>query len=147
MLAGQILLSQAVSSQTMPNGFKVAGRVVNSITGTGISGVSVYLINPSNRYDATTGPTGEFQLGGVKAGTYAASFQKTGFFPADPRSIVRPLQVGPSVDSEHVRSELAPAAILRGRVFDPDGQPAPNAQVEATPATGTGCRNEGRLIV
>jgi hypothetical protein len=110
--------------------------VVNRLTGTGIAGVSVALTNQSNRYDAITGTTGDFQIGAVKVGTYDASFQKAGFFPADPRFPLRPTQVGPGVDSQHLQLEMVPAASIHGRVFDPEGKPAPKVKVETIPSTG-----------
>ena len=130
--------------QTPPEGFTVAGNVVNSLTGTGIAGVNVTLTNQFNRYDATTGTIGDFQIGAVKAGTYDASFQKAGFFPADPRFPLRPVQAGPGTDSQHVQLEMVPAATLQGRVFDPEGKPVPNVKVEVMPIVKVGVtRDDG----
>ncbi|MBV9401659.1 MAG: carboxypeptidase regulatory-like domain-containing protein [Bryobacterales bacterium] len=113
----------------------IEGTVVNSVTGTGLSGVIVTLAGRANRYDTSTSETGQFHLGSVQPGTYYATFQKTGYFPLNSNGI-QAVEFGPGKDAQSLRIELAPAATLRGSVFDPDGKPVANAQVEARPDTG-----------
>jgi hypothetical protein len=84
-----------------------------------------------------TAETGQFRIDGVKAGDYYGSFQKFGYFPADPHALaVQPIQTGPGKDSPRLRIELAPAGSVQGRVLDPDGKPIAGAQVEAQPDMG-----------
>src|SRR5579862_9415145 len=58
----------------------IDGRVTNSVTGEGVSGVKVrFLDRHSYVYDTVTDPTGSFHLAGLSDGDYRGEFTKEGF--------------------------------------------------------------------
>ena len=133
--AALILLPVALSAQAT-----MQGIVVNSITRAGIEGVSVRLYTSTGiRYEATTSGGGLFRIVGMQEGEYRSSFEKDGFEqPRDQDSHEAPSGIRVSgKDSLQVTLELLPWSTLRGRVVDPDGNPAANVPVEIWgPRTG-----------
>jgi Carboxypeptidase regulatory-like domain len=108
----------------------VEGTVVNSVTGVGISGATVYL-NSGTHYKTVTDGAGTFQFSGIKPGDYMANVEKSLFTPAPATSFPPPrIHVGPGNEPVRVRFELLPPATLRGRVFGIDGKPAAHAKVD-----------------
>ncbi|HEY6344695.1 MAG TPA: carboxypeptidase-like regulatory domain-containing protein [Bryobacteraceae bacterium] len=108
----------------------VDGTVVNSVTGVGISGATVYLISATH-YETVTDGAGTFQFSGIKPGDYVAHAEKSLFTPAPATSFPPPrIHVGPGKDPVRLRFELLPPATLRGRVFGIDGKPAAHAKVD-----------------
>ena len=127
----------------------VEGVVVNKVTGAGIDGATVWLWIPGNTsYKAVTNEAGIFQVTGLKPGDYAASVEKSGYsnpsqevlvLPGDQRP-PHPIKVGP--EPAHLRFELNPPAVLRGRVTGPDGTPA-RASVVLGPGLTTNTNADG----
>jgi hypothetical protein len=109
----------------------VEGIVVNSVTGVGISGATVYLNFRNDHYETVTDGAGTFQFSGVKPGDYIAHAEKSLFSPPPPISFPPPrIHVESSKDPIRLRFELLPPATLRGRVFGFDGKPAAHAKVD-----------------
>ena len=107
----------------------VEGVVVNKVTGAGIGGATVRFVAPkANRYEITTDDAGAFRILGVKPGDYNASVEKSGYFPDSEVFALLgdrpPYHVSPSGDPLHLRLELNPPAVLRGRALGADGNPA-----------------------
>ena len=107
----------------------VEGVVVNKVSGAGIGGATVRLVaSRASRYEIRTDDTGAFRILGVKPGDYNASVEKSGYFPDSEVFALLgdrpPYHVSPNGDSLHLRLELNPPAILRGRVVGADGNPA-----------------------
>ncbi len=111
----------------------IEGTVVDSATGIGIADVRVYFgAESGTHYDAVTGPSGKFQIAGVKDGEYGSHFTKDGSVPqysVTEGSTLEELKVRAGQDPVQVRVEMVPYARLTGRVLDPDGKPVPNANV------------------
>lgn len=107
----------------------VEGVVVNKVTGAGIGGATVRFVAPkASRYEITTDDAGAFRILGVKPGDYNASVEKSGYFPDSEVFALLgdrpPYHVSPSGDPLHLRLELNPPAVLRGRALGADGNPA-----------------------
>jgi hypothetical protein len=122
---------------------------VDSATGAGISGVTVYFgTEQGAHYEATTDDSGAFRIAGMKPGEYGSHYEKAGYLPyysgQDLSGV--PTRVGSGPDPVRIRIELAAPGTLRGRVLDPDGKPA-NARV-ALDITGKDAvtDTEGRFV-
>jgi hypothetical protein len=106
----------------------VEGVVVNRVTGAGIAGATIHFwTTNTNRYDAASDEIGAFRITGLTPGDYRSSVFKNGYFsPEPPLSSLDPpkhrLVSGGS--PIHVRLELNPPAVIRGRVIGADGNPA-----------------------
>lgn len=133
LAAGALAVAMALFAQ---DGGTVEGSVVNGVTGSGIAGVTVRLWTRDIHYEATTDESGGFRVTGMKPGVYDRSFEKEGFFPPKPAMpMERPtIRVALGHDPVRVRAELMPPATLRGRVFDPEGKPAPKIEVTISPS-------------
>jgi hypothetical protein len=115
----------------------VVGSVVNSVTGVGVAGVKVQILQTGNTvYSATTDAEGHFRIEGVKDGSYTASYSSPDFWdqsetPWREREARHPFQVtaGKAVKLE---VHLSPLARITGRVIDGRGEAVPNARLELT---------------
>jgi hypothetical protein len=107
----------------------VEGHVVNSATGNGIPAVPVEIRNPQGDfYHATTDAAGAFHMAGVKYGTYGSTVTQTGYDRGDDT-----LNGGIRVyrqEAVQFDIKMVPWTTLRGRVLDPDGEPAPKVRVQ-----------------
>jgi hypothetical protein len=111
----------------------IEGRVTNSVTGEGVSGVKVRLLDAkSHPYDTVTDATGSFHLAGLSEGDYRGEFTKDGFVD-DSRNLSSPsYRVSGDVPAR-ADTQLKPWGALRGRVVDEDGKPAAGVRVERDP--------------
>src|SRR5580698_1079319 len=115
------------------NGGSISGHVTNSITGAGIEGAR-FRVCPSadgklhcgtTNYHGVTDIAGAFRIGGVPDGQYTAfelsahGFMSVGSFPS----------FSVSGDSR-LEIQMTPFASVRGRVFDPEGNPAAGVTVK-----------------
>jgi hypothetical protein len=125
------LLAAPAAAQT------VDGQVVNSVTGSGIGGATVYLVQGDQIvYTASTGDLGHFHLDGVKQGAYSWNYKAAGFLTAGLRGAAPSLEVGS--EPAHLRIELIPSCKVSGRVVDGAGSPVPDARIELRLATPGG---------
>jgi len=80
------------------NSGTIEGSVVDSVTGTGIVGVSVYFGSDQGAsWDAVTDASGRFQITGVKSGRYGSHFEKAGYvsqYSGTNGSVLKAVQVG-----------------------------------------------------
>lgn len=138
-----ILPAQVLSAQTA----SVEGTVLNSVTHSGIPDVRVTLwTNEGTNYHATTDVSGAFQIMGVQPGAYRSRYEKSGFQRLEQPGFgfqQTPLGVGNS-GTVRTSPELVPFATLRGRVLDPDEEPAAHVKVELGLAAGE-TDDEGRF--
>jgi hypothetical protein len=153
----------------------VEGSVVNSVTGAGIDGAKITLLqtikrpvadllNPAVKVSdlglqrsvgggllqAVTDAAGNFHISGVAPGDYVVILQKTGFFGPPPvyPNMNTSLHLDAGTDPPHVRLELIPPATLRGRVVGTDGKPAVKVQVALGPRyeTTTTTNGDGEFV-
>lgn len=113
----------------------VEGVVTDSKTGFGVPAARVsFNDDEGGHYEAVTGPSGHFELSGVKDGLYRPHIEHEGYVPEDAYPGVGILAVesvriiaaqGPS----YFGFKLTPFAKLRGRVLDADGEPLANTNV------------------
>src|ERR1700733_2977252 len=68
----------------------IEGRVTNSVTGEGVSGVKVRFLDPKRHaYDTLTDAAGSYHLAGLSEGDYRGEFTKDGFVD-DSRNLSNP---------------------------------------------------------
>ncbi len=132
------LLLFGIAAFAQDNPRVLDGTVVNSVTGAGIDGARINLMGKGNgRFkELVTDATGNFHISGLLPGDYSVVVQKTGFFFSPPPVYPNPgisLHVDAAANPPHLRLELIPPAILRGRVFGTDGKPAAKVQVALGP--------------
>jgi len=115
------------------NSGTIEGRVTNSVTGEGVSGVKVrFLDRHSYAFDTVTDSTGSYRLRGLDDGDYRGEFTKDGFAD-DSRNLGNPsFHVAGGLAARADR-QLKPWGALRGRVVDEDGKPAAGVRVERDP--------------
>jgi len=116
----------------------VEGRVTNSETGEGISGVTIRLIPIGRRgasgsdQSTTSQNDGSFRLESVSPGSYFVLATQSNFI--SPSAIPQPrssIQVDPGQAVTNVAIQLNPTGKIRGMVVDDNGNPVLGARVEA----------------
>lgn len=108
--------------------YTLRGSVSNSVTGEPIHKANVVLYGPEMK-TVSTGPDGQFEIGGLQAGNYSVAANRQGF--VDSRIGANPfatVQVGP--DTSALAVKLVPFGRITGRVVDEDGEPVPNLSVQ-----------------
>ena len=141
--AGLILVCMAATlwaqvpatGQTLaPGEFRVAGIVVNKIGGHPLAGARVGLADTRNRQSAlavVTEDDGRFMFH-VRAGKYSLEAVKRGFISAfykQHQQFSTAIVTGAGLDTENLILQLAPNAVLAGKVLDESGVPVRNARV------------------
>ena len=83
----------------------VEGTIVNSVTGTGMAAVRIFLMPISGQasYSATTDDVGHFQFKGVQTGTYRFGYMSPGYLPGEPTPPGRQVEI--SGDGNPVKLE------------------------------------------
>lgn len=119
-------------------GGSISGRVLNRVTGAGISGATVSvcipktpsvgidcLDRPHTTLDGVSDDAGSFRIAGVADGQYMILPSKDDFWPSNP--VLLPFQV---FGDTRLDFPMTPTASVHGRVFDPEGKPAVGAIVK-----------------
>jgi hypothetical protein len=118
-----MLLAACGAAQT------VEGTIVNSVTGTGVAAVRVFLMPVSRQtgHSATTDAVGHFLFKGVQTGTYRFGYMSPGYLSSDPMPPGRQVEI--SGDGSPVKLEGRMSALPRisGRVVDGDSKGIANA--------------------
>ena len=123
-------------------GFRIAGVVVNALTGQPIASASVALapLNHGSERDISkslvTGNDGRFSFAGLSRGKYSLLGRARGFeFQAFDRhdEYSTAIAVGPDLDSEHLVFRLQPDASIEGEVTDENNDPVEFAMVRLFP--------------
>jgi protocatechuate 3,4-dioxygenase beta subunit len=135
-ILGLLIFATFIAAQeAAPGAGLIQGSVVDSVTGSGIAGVTVYFgQNEGASYETTTDAAGAFRIANLQPGVYGSHFEKSGYVPrfsGATGSALRPVTIDSNQDPLDLRVELVKLATLRGRVLDPEGKPAVNATVEA----------------
>jgi len=105
----------------------VEGHVVNSVTGTDISGARVTLTqNGDMAYTATTGPQGRFRIDNVVDGNYDMATRADGFSRMPGVVTFQAVTGGAPMQFE---IKMIPRPKISGHVLDPDGNQVPNADL------------------
>jgi hypothetical protein len=136
ILPAFIAAALIIAAQTVPQTptQTVEGRVLNSVTGAGIPGAKVDLlqIQPGKiAYSATTDALGNFRIEGVKDGAYTVNYDARGFWgvPGFLGGMPQPFQVASGGNPVHLEAKMPPIGKISGRVLDTAGKPVANAGV------------------
>jgi hypothetical protein len=122
LLCGLLAASSTLLSQS------IEGTVVDSVTGLPVGGAGVSIeAGGKPVYQATTDDQGVFRIQPVKAGTYTASFRKSGFLPSAQGASSAKFDAGSS--AIHLQGRLTPLSRVAGRVFDGGGRPVSGAEL------------------
>ena len=122
----------ASAAQQAPPGYRIAGIVVDAVTGAPVASAEISISEGTEQTKTTSGGDGRFVFQGVNAGKYMLSatargyvlegFNQHGFYSSG-------IAVGSGLDSEHVIFRLHPQAIITGRVTEEHGEAVRQAQV------------------
>ncbi len=130
--------SPKTPSATTPQGFRISGIAVNSLTGQPLPSVSVALapitagIDRDISKSVTTGSDGRFVFTGLSRGKYSLMAAARGFslqYFEHHDQFATAIAVGPDLDSDHLVFRLQPDASVEGDVTDDNNEPIQNAMV------------------
>jgi len=123
----------------------VAGRVLDAKTGKPLKKARIELeeavrvrnladYQRRRRYSARTGADGRFEISGIAPGRYQFTASRPGYAPQDWTGKMgwnawTAVTLRPGERLENVVFRLQRAAVVTGRVTDPDGEPVPEAPV------------------
>jgi hypothetical protein len=116
-------------------GYRIAGKVINSITGAPVSQALVTIADVQDRNDTKsllTGEDGGFIFRGLPAGKYSLEAARRGYIASGYDAHERfatAIVTGGDADSEHLVFRLTPQAVLTGKIFDEVGDPVRRANV------------------
>ena len=116
--------------------FKIAGTVVNAVTGALLERVRVSIANtraPNQRTEMVTGAGGHFEFTGVPDGKYSLEGTRRGYltsFYEQHEQYSTAIVTGPEFATDKLVLRLMPMGVISGHVLDESGEPARNAQVQ-----------------
>ncbi|HXT75255.1 MAG TPA: carboxypeptidase regulatory-like domain-containing protein [Candidatus Eisenbacteria bacterium] len=138
MLAAPLIHAQRPAAQTSPQAsatFKIAGRVVDALSGAPLAEAHVRLIDTQNRntrihvlteengvFEFKNLPAGKFALLGTRRGYMRSSYDQHDAFST---AIV----TGAGMETENLVLRLTPLARIFGKVSDEFGEPVRNAMI------------------
>ena len=120
---------------TGASAYRIAGTVVNAVTGGPVRGATVAVLaeEDSRRIaSAQSGNDGRFDISGLAAGTYQLSASKRGYASAsydEHEEFSSAIVTGDGQDTSGLVFRLTPGAVLRGVVTADGGDPLEGAQV------------------
>src|ERR1700688_2276344 len=115
--------------------FKIAGTVVNSITGAPLWKARITLMDTANRANmlsVITGDDGHFTFHSLYRAKYSLQGAKRGFISAayeQHEQFSTAIVTGPDFDTENLVFRLTPLAFVSGKVIDESGEPVRKARV------------------
>ena len=152
-----LCISTAALSSLLPQaGSPVEGQILDSITGIGLPGIKVTVSSvslPVITYEIYSAADGRFRFPLVAPGDYTILFGAMGYLPLPPSDPTNHIfHVADMASPVHFLVQLTPLGRISGRVFDGDGHPAPNVQIEMLRPRGAGVSinatdPEGRFTV
>ncbi|MGD0930351.1 MAG: carboxypeptidase-like regulatory domain-containing protein [Candidatus Korobacteraceae bacterium] len=135
------------SSTPVPQGYRIAGTVVNALTGQPVPSASVAIAPITQGADrdisksVTTGADGRFAFVALSRGKYSLMAKARGaslqyFEHHDPFATA--IAVGPALDTDHLVFRLQPDASIEGDITDDNNEPIQNAMVRLFQASTEG---------
>jgi len=115
--------------------FKIAGTVVNSITGAPLGKARITLTDTANRTNmlsVVTGDEGHFEFYSLYRAKYSLQGAKRGFISAayeQHEQFSTAIVTGPGFNTENLMFRLTPLAFVSGKVIDESGDPVRKARV------------------
>jgi hypothetical protein len=141
-LVGYFSVCSGVCAQEPPSAatvtagsFKIAGTVVNSITGSALAQARVALADTRSRRNVTTVVTsedGRFEFASIPAGKYALIGTKQGFltqFYEEHEQFNTAIVTGPDLKTDALLLRLTPMALISGHITDEHGEAVRKATV------------------
>ena len=116
-------------------GYKIAGTVVNAVTGAALARAKVSVADTRarmRRIETVTGEGGHFEFAGLPAGKYALEGSRSGYITAgyeQHEQYSTAIVTGPEFATEKLVLRLMPMAMIAGHVLDEAGEPVRSAQV------------------
>jgi hypothetical protein len=135
LLAFLIAISGGVLRAAPSPTYRIAGVVVDSVTGQPLDGAEVTIAPTTNSDEPQTLLTdsdGRFLFSNLPSAKYGLSATRRGYAPQDfnqHEGYNTAIVAGPGLDSEHIRFRLTPGAVLTGVVTDEYGDPVRGAKV------------------
>ncbi len=120
---------------TTAAGFKIAGIVVNAMTGTPLAQARISLAETRDRskvISVVTSENGQFAFSQLRPGKYSLQGAKRGFISAaydQHEQFSTAIVTGPEFSTDSLVLQLTPMALITGHVFDEYGDPVRHAQV------------------
>ncbi|MGC2108810.1 MAG: carboxypeptidase regulatory-like domain-containing protein [Candidatus Korobacteraceae bacterium] len=138
LFAASLPAQQRQGNATVSHSYRIAGTVVNSVTGQPLASASVAIAPTSQGMErdisnsVTTGSDGHFSFDNLPRGKYSLMAMARGytlqyFEHHDPYATA--VAAGPDLDSEHLVFRLEPDASVEGEVSDENNDPIQNAMV------------------
>jgi hypothetical protein len=153
-LAAGFAAGQASQSGAEPKS-RLEGRIL-STTGEPVKKATVRLENDSVSYFDTSDNEGKFLFENIQPGSYTLVARRTGFVG---QRETTPYVLAPGQVVKDVVMKLPKQAVISGRVVDEDGDPIPDAEVEAfrwsyiggkrllSRSGGTATNNQGGFLI
>jgi 5-hydroxyisourate hydrolase-like protein (transthyretin family) len=120
-----------------PTGYRIAGVVVDSVTGQPVAGVTVAITPTDDRQSSQTTEThadGRFAFAGLRTDKYSLTTASTRGYRAQGfnqhGNYFTGIAVGPNLNAESLVFRLVPDASIVGIVTDDDSEPVRNANVQ-----------------
>ena len=127
--------SAAPKSDVPTANYKIAGVVVNSVTGAPVAEARVSLVDTKTRKGVVqqeTGDGGRFEFAGLSAGKYSLGGSKRGYISGtyeQHEQYSTAIVTGPELKTDELVLRLNPVATIGGHVRDEIGEPVRHAQV------------------
>ena len=122
--------------QSAPGPYSITGTVVGATTGIPLDRAEITLSSAGQQRmqlaTVTTTDTGAFRFDHLAAGKYTLDASRRGYIAAgyqEHEGFVTAIVTGPDLDTQDLRFELFPEAVLSGAVTDDSGEPIGGAQV------------------
>ena len=118
----------------------IEGVVTSVPAGEPLKGAHVYLTAPGKYkalFSTETDAEGKFFLEGVEPGEYQLEADKTGYYDPERKCDSEDVQSGDDINLapgqrlDKLKLQLLAPAVITGTVFDPKGEPLPDAEVQA----------------
>src|ERR1700730_1565004 len=115
--------------------YKVAGTVVNSVTGSALAQARVALVDTKSRKNFTrliTSEDGHFEFPSIPAGKYSLQAARRGFIPGSyeqHEQFSTAIVTGPELETDSLLLRLTPMALISGHITNNFGEPVHRAQV------------------
>jgi 5-hydroxyisourate hydrolase-like protein (transthyretin family) len=117
------------------DGYKVAGTVVNAMTGAPLARVTVSLAETQNRsrmLTLLTADNGHFEFSNLGQGKFSLQGSRNGFVASayqQHEQFSTAIVTGPSFSTDNLVLRLMPLAVIYGHVLDESGEPVRSAQL------------------
>ncbi|HXC46720.1 MAG TPA: carboxypeptidase-like regulatory domain-containing protein [Candidatus Sulfotelmatobacter sp.] len=115
--------------------YKIAGVVVNSVTGAPVAEARISLVDTQTRKGVVgqiTSEGGRFEFVGLPAGKFSLNGSKRGYISASyeqHEQFSTAIVTGPELKTDELVLRLDPVALIGGHVRDENGEPVRHAQV------------------